>query len=69
MLYEADQVVLQFASFRQTNLDLISFDLTNFSRSAGLEVSGTLGLPVLSLFQSITIDYRDAKINFDYKAR
>jgi hypothetical protein len=69
MLYQADQVYLQFASFRQKNLDLTSFDLSHISRGAGLEVSGILGLPVLSMFQSFTIDYRDARINFDYKPR
>jgi ribosomal protein S10 len=69
MLYQADRVVLQFASFRQTNLDLISLDLSRNSEHLGIEVSGTLGLPVLSMFQSVTIDYRDARINFDYKPR
>jgi Flp pilus assembly protein TadD/predicted aspartyl protease len=69
MVYQADRVVLQFGSFRQTNLGLTSLDETRPSRAAGLEVSGTLGLPVLSMFQSFTIDYRDAKINFDYKPR
>jgi hypothetical protein len=67
MLYQADQVYLQFASFRQKNLDLTSFDLSPISRGAGLEVSGILGLPVLSMFHSLTIDYRDARINFEYK--
>jgi hypothetical protein len=69
MLYQADQVYLQFASFRQRNLDLTSFDLSHISRGAGLEVGGILGLPVLVLFQSFTIDYRDARINFDYEPR
>jgi len=66
MVYQADQVVLQFASFRQTNLGLTSLDMTNISRSASVEVSGILGLPLLSLFESFTIDYRDAGIKFVY---
>jgi cytochrome c-type biogenesis protein CcmH/NrfG len=66
MVYQADKVVLQFAKFRQTNLDLTSLDLADTSRWLGMEVSGTLGLPVLSLFRSIVIDYRDEGILFDF---
>ena len=35
------------------------------SRSIGTEVSGVLGLSVLSLFK-LTIDYRDGLVNFEY---
>ena len=33
-------------------------------RNLGTEVSGLLGLPILSLF-TLTIDYRDGLVNFD----
>jgi len=66
-VYEADQIVLQFANFRQTNLDLTSFDLTNFSRSAGMEISGIMGLPLIGMFEAVTLDYRDGRVKFDYK--
>ncbi|HVN05923.1 MAG TPA: aspartyl protease family protein [Bryobacteraceae bacterium] len=66
-VYEANQIVLQFDSFRQSMLDLISFDLSNISRSAGTEVSGIMGLPLIGLFQSVTLDYRDGRIKFEYK--
>jgi predicted aspartyl protease len=67
-LYEADRIKLQFAGFQQAAKNLAAFDMSNFSRSAGMEISGILGLPVLSQFRSMTIDYRDNGIRFDYIA-
>jgi len=64
MLYEAERVVLRFAGFREEFTRLAAFDLPNISSSAGVEVSGILGMPVLATFGSITIDYRDAGILF-----
>jgi len=66
-VYEADKIVLQFATFRQLNLGLTSFDLTGFSRGAGLEFSGIMGLPLIGMFASVTLDYRDGCVKFDYK--
>jgi hypothetical protein len=66
-VYQADKIVLQFATFRQLNLDLTSFDLTSISRSAGLEVSGIMGLPLIGMFASVTLDYRDGCVKFAYK--
>jgi tetratricopeptide (TPR) repeat protein len=66
-VYEADKIVLQFATFQQLNLGLTSFDLTGFSRGAGLEVSGIMGRPLIALFASVTLDYRDGCVKFDYK--
>ena len=68
-VYSADKVELQFAGFRQTNLDLVSFDISGVSRGAGIEISGIMGIQLLTLFNSLTIDYRDGMIRFDYKAR
>jgi predicted aspartyl protease len=67
-VFEANKLVLQFANFRQSNLGLISFDLSDISRGAGTEVMGILGIPLLGMFQSITLDYRDGLVKFDYKA-
>lgn len=66
-LYEADKVILQFASFRQLNLDLRSFDLGGLSRDNGMEVSGIMGLPLIAMFEAVTLDYRDGRVKFDYR--
>jgi hypothetical protein len=66
-VYEADKIILQFATFRQLNLGLTSIDLTDISRGAGLEVSGIMGLPLIGMFASVTLDYRDGCVKFDYK--
>jgi predicted aspartyl protease len=64
-LYEADRVILRFAGFQHPVARLAAFDLSNISRSAGMEVSGIVGMPLLSTFRSITIDYRDEGILFE----
>ena len=65
-IYQTGNLYLQFAGFRQKNLGMTSFDMWPQSRGIGTEISGFLGLPVLSLF-TITIDYRDGVVKFDYK--
>ena len=57
---------VQFAGFRQKSPGVTSVDMWPQSRNIGTEVSGFLGLPVLSLF-TLTIDYRDGVVNFDRK--
>jgi hypothetical protein len=64
-MYVTDELVLQFAGFRQRNLDMSSFDFSKLSRANGIEVSGFLGLPLLNLFE-LTIDYRDGLVKFVY---
>jgi tetratricopeptide (TPR) repeat protein len=66
-VYSADQVTIQFANFRQRNQGMIAFDLDSLSSSHGIEIGGILGLPLLTIFQSLTIDYRDGLVKFDYK--
>lgn len=66
-VYEVDKIVVQFANFRQQMHDLTSIDLGNVSRSVGAEISGIMGLPLIGLFESVTLDYRDGRIKFDYK--
>jgi hypothetical protein len=61
----SDKIVLKFAGIQQQNNDLISFDASGLSRSAGVEVSGILGHTILREL-TISIDYRDGLIKFDY---
>jgi predicted aspartyl protease len=63
-----DHIVLNFGGIEQTNNDLFSFDTANISRAAGVEISGFLGDTVLREL-TISIDYRDALIKFDYDLR
>lgn len=65
-VYSADKAVLQFGHLRQENQDLMAFDLTSLSQSAGTEVSGILGFTLLHLLD-IKIDYRDGLVDFTYK--
>ena len=65
-LYKTGNVYLQFAGFRQKSPGMTAVDMWPQSRNVGTEVSGFLGLPVLSLF-TLTIDYRDGVVNFDRK--
>ncbi len=45
--------------------DMTSFDTSHLTRSAGVEVSGFLGAPVLFRLK-LRIDYRDRLVQFDY---
>jgi tetratricopeptide (TPR) repeat protein len=65
-IYQTGDLYLQFAGFRQKNLGMTAFDMWTQSKGIGSEISGFLGLPVLSRF-TITIDYRDGMVKFDYK--
>jgi tetratricopeptide (TPR) repeat protein len=66
-VYTADKAVLQFGHLRQENQDLIAFDLTHLSDSAGTEISGLLGFALLRLLD-VKIDYRDGLVDFHYDA-
>lgn len=68
-VYSADNVTIHFANFKQRNQGMIAFDLDNISSSHGIEIGGILGLPLLTIFESLTIDYRDGLVKFDYKDR
>lgn len=64
----SEAVLFQFAGIQQQNNDLVGFDMSNTSRSAGFEISGLLGSTVLRQL-TISIDYRDDLIKFDYDPR
>lgn len=64
-VYIANKAVLVFGHVRQENQEMIGFDTTSISESAGTEVSGFLGFSTLRLLD-IKIDYRDALVDFIY---
>jgi predicted aspartyl protease len=64
-VFEADKAQLEFATFRQENLGLTSFNLNNSTEHAPVRMSGIFGFPLLSLFR-LTIDYRNGLMKFDY---
>ncbi len=61
----SEAVLFQFGGIQQQNNDLYTFDTTGLSRGAGVEISGFLGSTVLRQL-TISIDYRDGLIKFDY---
>ena len=65
-VYQTGNLFLEFAGFRQKSVGMTAFDMWEQSRNLGTEVSGLLGLPLLDLF-TLTIDYRDGLVNFDYQ--
>ncbi len=66
-VYSADKATLRFGRFAQKNLDIMSLDLSNISKSTGTEVSGILGFQLLRILQ-VKIDYRDGLVDFAYDA-
>ena len=62
-VYRADKATLAFGRYEQANQDVVTFDLTNISRSAGTQVSGILGFNMLRILQT-KIDYRDGLVDF-----
>jgi hypothetical protein len=64
-VYSADRAVLMFGHIKQENQDIISFDFSKTSDSAGTEISGTLGFVTLNLLD-LKIDYRDGLVDFSY---
>ena len=65
-VFITDQTVLQFSRFRQPHENMITFDLHGLSKDLGTEISGLIGFATLKKM-SITIDYRDGVVGFDYK--
>ena len=64
-VFVADTVTLDFGHLRQTVPDMVAFDMSRISREAGTEVSGTLGMVMLTMLH-IRLDYRDALVDFQY---
>lgn len=64
-VYTADSVTLQFAPFKQKNVQAITLDLSNLSKHVGTEMSGIIGFTTLRLLKA-KIDYRDGLVDFTY---
>ena len=64
-VFSADDLVLQFAGFKQMNQRLFSMDFNHISQGSGVQVSGILGMTVLRWF-TLHIDYRDGLVGFDF---
>jgi Flp pilus assembly protein TadD/predicted aspartyl protease len=64
-VYTVDRAKIRFGHFVQDRQDLISFDLTPISNSAGTEISGILGFRLLWQLD-IKLDYRDGLVDFTY---
>ncbi len=64
-LYLADQITFRFAQLSQKAQDVVAFDTSKVTKSAGMEISGFLGANTLNQL-TIHIDYRDGLVKFDY---
>jgi predicted aspartyl protease/thioredoxin-like negative regulator of GroEL len=62
----AQHVALVFAGLRHNNPLLIAMNFDKLSDSAGVAVSGILGMPVL-IHLKLTIDYRDGSVRMEPK--
>ena len=67
-VYSSEKATLSFGHFRQSNLGIITLDLSTVSRHTGTEVSGFLGFAMLSKLE-LKLDYRDGLVNFEYNPK
>jgi len=64
-VYSSKKATLAFGHLRQSNLGIITFDLSNVSAQTGTEVSGFLGFEMLRRLE-LKLDYRDGLVDFVY---
>jgi len=64
-VYSAEKATLRFGHFQQSNLGIITLDLSSVSRHTGTEVSGFLGFAMLRQLE-VEMDYRDGLVDFKY---
>lgn len=64
-VFNSDKATLTFGHFRQSNLGMVTLDLSTVSRQTGTEVSGFLGFAMLRQME-VKLDYRDGLVNFEY---
>jgi tetratricopeptide (TPR) repeat protein len=62
----ANRVSLVFAGFRQDNPDVIAISLERLGDDMGAGIGGVLGMPVLRNL-TVSIDYREGAVKFEYK--
>ena len=64
-VYSSKKATLAFGHIRQSNLGIITFDLSNVSGQTGTEVSGFLGFEMLRKLE-LKLDYRDGLVDFEF---
>src|ERR1035437_2597980 len=64
-VYSSEKATLRFGHFQQSNLGIITLDLSTLSRHTGTEVSGFLGFAMLRQLE-VELDYRDGLVDFKY---
>lgn len=64
-VFSADQVEFRFSNIVQKGRDVVSFENPSISKNTGLEVAGFIGATTLGQV-TMTIDYRDGLVRFDY---
>ena len=64
-VYSSEKATLRFGHVRQSNLGIITLDLSTISRHTGTEVSGFLGFAMLRQLE-VELDYRDGLVDFKY---
>jgi Flp pilus assembly protein TadD len=64
-IYRAKDMTLTFAGFRHRNVSLFGLDFYNTRERDGVELAGSLGMPVLYELK-LTIDYREGIIRMEY---
>jgi tetratricopeptide (TPR) repeat protein len=64
-VYSVGDITFGFAQLRQKVPQVVAFDTSSISKSAGLEISGFLGASMLGQL-TIHLDYRDGLVKFDF---
>jgi tetratricopeptide (TPR) repeat protein len=67
-VYSSDKATLRFGHFQQSNLGMVTLDLSRVSRLTGTEISGFLGFTMLRQLE-VELDYRDGLVDFKYDPR
>jgi len=64
-VYSSEKATLRFGHFQQSNLGIITLDLSTVCRHTGTEISGFLGFAMLRQLE-VKLDYRDGLVDFEY---
>jgi tetratricopeptide (TPR) repeat protein len=64
-VYSSEKATLRFGNLQQSNLEIVTLDLSNLSRHTGTEISGFLGYSMLRVLD-VKLDYRDGLVDFEY---
>ena len=62
-VYSSEKATLRFGRFQQSNLGIITLDLSTVSRHTGTEVSGFLRFAMLRQLE-VELDYCDGLVDF-----